>query len=172
MHMQSFLEELYEMHAKTVYWAAYSVSRDSESAKDAVQNVFLSALRHTETLKNLGAEQQHAWLYRAGVNSSIDMLRRNKRSIPVEDAGYMEADPAYGPQTLLERSETSTEVQKAVAALPKKYREPIMLYYFAELDYKKIAALLQMNEGTLKSRMSRGRELIKKQLQKGGGLYA
>ncbi|HOR13615.1 MAG TPA: sigma-70 family RNA polymerase sigma factor, partial [Clostridia bacterium] len=83
-----------------------------------------------------------------------------------------EADPAYGPQTLLERSETSTEVQKAVAALPKKYREPIMLYYFAELDYKKIAALLQMNEGTLKSRMSRGRELIKKQLQKGGGLYA
>lgn len=172
MRMQSFLEELYETHAKTVYWAAYSVSRNSNSAKDAVQNVFLNALRHIETLEGLSAEQRRAWLYRAGVNSSIDILRRNKRSIPTEDAGYAVADPAQGPEVLTESKETSNEVQKAVRALPKKYREPIMLYYFAELDYKKIAVLLQMNEGTLKSRMSRGRELIKKQLLKGGGLYA
>lgn len=166
------LEALYEAHAKTVYWAAYGVSRDAEAAADAVQNAFLSAHRNMQTLETMTSEQARAWLYRVAVNSSIDMLRRNRRSIPVEDAGILEPDTALGPEAQAEKNETREAVKRALANLPEKYREPLFLYYFAELDYHQIAALLQTSEGTLKSRMSRGRDMLKNELKKGGGLYA
>lgn len=166
------LEALYEAHAKTVYWAAYGVSRDEQAAADAVQNVFLNAYRHLEALAGMTSEQRRAWLYRSAVNNSIDMLRRNKRTVPTEDAGVLEPDSALGPEARAEQNETSATVKRHLNALPEKYREPLYLYYFAEMDYHQIAKILDMSEGTLKSRMSRGREMLKKELQKGGELYA
>lgn len=166
------LEALYEAHAKTVYWAAYGVSRDEQAAADAVQNVFLNAYRHMEALANMTSEQRRAWLYRSAVNNSIDMLRRNKRLIPTEDAGVLEADLTPGPEAQAEKNETRAAVKRHLDSLPEKYREPLYLYYFAELDYHQIAKTLDMSEGTLKSRMSRGREMLKKELQKGGELHA
>ena len=166
------LEALYEAHAKTVYWAAYGVSRDAEAAADAVQNAFLSAHRNMGTIETMTNEQARAWLYRVAVNSAIDMLRRNRRSIPMEDAGVTETDMGPGPEAQAEKNETRQAIKKALDNLPEKYREPLFLYYFAELDYHQIAALLQTGEGTLKSRMSRGRDMLKNELAKGGGLYA
>ncbi len=166
------LEALYEAHAKTVYWAAYGVSRDEQAAADAVQNAFLSAYRHMEELETMSNEQCRAWLYRCAVNSSIDMLRRNKRSVPTEDAGLMEPDMGPGPEAQTVQKETRAAVRKYLEALPEKYREPLYLYYFAELDYHQISDLLHMSEGTLKSRMSRGREMLKKEMRKGGELNA
>ena len=119
------MEALYEAHAKTVYWAAYGVSRDAEAAADAVQNAFLSAHRNMETLETMTNEQARAWLYRVAVNSSIDMLRRNRRSIPVEDAGVAEPDTAPGPEAQAEKNETREAIKKALANLPEKYREPL-----------------------------------------------
>lgn len=166
------MEALYEAHAKTVYWAAYGVSRDAEAAADAVQNAFLSAHRNMATIETMTSEQARAWLYRVAVNSSIDMLRRNRRSIPTEDAGVMEPDMGPGPEAQAERNETREAIKKALENLPEKYREPLFLYYFADLDYRQISELLQTSEGTLKSRMSRGRDMLKNELRKGGGLYA
>lgn len=163
------LESLYEGFSKAVYWAAFGVLHDRETAADVMQNVFLSAHRHMDTLGGMTDEQCRAWLYRSAVNGSIDLLRRNKRIVPVEDAGMAEADSAAGPEEEAEAGELRRTVHEAVASLPEKYREPLMLYYFAEMDYKQISALLQTSEGTLKSRMSRGRALLEKILQKGGG---
>jgi len=166
------LEALYDSHYKTVYWAAYGVSRDAEAAADAVQNAFLSAHRNMRTLETLTNGQIRAWLYRVAVNSSIDMLRRGRRSVPAEDPGATLADPGPGPEAQLEQNETQRAVRRALDSLPEKYRQPLYLYYFAELDYHEIARTLSMSEGTLKSRMSRGRDMLKAALQKGGELYA
>lgn len=166
------LEKLYDAHAKTVYWAAYGVTRNADAAKDAVQNAFLSAHRNMETLQSMTSEQCRAWLYRCAVNSSIDMLRRNKRSIPTEDAGVREADRAPGPETRAQQNEETKALHEALRALPEKYRQPLYLYYFAEMDYHQVAQALQMNEGTLKSRMSRGRKMLEVALRKGGGIDA
>ncbi len=160
---------LYDAHVKVVYWAAYGVTHNAESAKDAVQNAFLSAHRNMSALKSMTNEQCRAWLYRCAVNTSIDMLRRNKRSIPVEDAGVLEADLAPGPEAQAERNEQNAALHAALAALPEKYRQPLYLYYFAEMDYHELAHALDVNEGTLKSRMSRGRGMLEKALRKGGG---
>ncbi len=166
------LEVFYEEHSKTVYWAAFGVLHDMESAKDVMQNVFLSANRHLETLGGMSTEQRRSWLYRAAVNASIDLLRKNKRVVSSEDLTLERADDAPGPEEELESKEMQSAVRKALLRLPEKYQRPLTLYYFAEMDYKAICGLLQLNEGTLKSRMARGRSLIEKELRKGGGKNA
>lgn len=166
------LETLYEAFSKTVYWAAFGVLRDMDQSSDVMQNVFLKAHRHIQTLAAMGGEQQRAWLYRAAINAGIDHLRRGKRLVVSEDAGLYEKDAALGPEARAEKSELQRHVRKALMQLPDKYREPLTLYYFADMDYKEISALLSLNEGTLKSRMSRGRALMEKELKKGGGQYA
>lgn len=166
------LESLYEAHSKTIYWAAYGVLHDRELAADAMQNAFLSAYRNRQTLDQMTEPQCRAWLYRCAVNSSIDMLRRNKRSIPTEDAGSHTATEDLGPEEQAERNERRKAVREAMDNLPEKYREPLYLYYFADLDYTQIAETLNMNTGTLKSRMSRGRAMMEKALRKEGGHFA
>ncbi len=163
-------DALYEAHAKTVYWTAYGVSRDSGAAQEVVQNVFLRAFQHLSTLSELSEEQRRAWLCRAAINSGIDGLRRNKRYVIVEDAGVNEADGGQGPEEAAVNAEFRRTVRAGVDGLPEKYRMPILLYYFAELDYHSIAMTLGISEGTLKSRMSRGRQMLKKELMKGGAL--
>ncbi|MDL2217921.1 sigma-70 family RNA polymerase sigma factor [Christensenellaceae bacterium OttesenSCG-928-M15] len=166
------LEALYDTHHKTVYWAAFGVLHDTESSKDVMQNVFLSAHRHIATLEGMSVEQQRAWLYRAAVNASIDLIRRNKRMVPSENPAEGRADDGMGPEEEIERSQLRAAVRQALYALPEKYQKPLALYYFAEMDYKAISEALDINEGTLKSRMSRGRALMEKELRKGGGMYA
>lgn len=170
VHSQK-LEELYDVFNKMVYWAAYSVLHDRENASDVMQNVFLSAYRHIDTLGTMDEAQCRSWLYRSAVNGSIDFLRRIKRLVPTEDAGMNEVDPSASPQEEANKRETRAAVRQALAGLPEKYQRPLMLYYFADMDYQQIAALMELNEGTLKSRMSRGRALLEKELRKGGGSY-
>lgn len=165
------LEALYDAYAKMAYWAAYKVVNDRELAADAMQNAFLGAHRSMAQLSTMTEAQCRAFLYRSAVNAAIDILRRNKRSIPTEDAGVARADGAPGPEQQAEQRETQRLVREALAALPEKYREPLYLYYFAEMDYHQIAETMQLNEGTLKSRMSRGRALLEEALRKGGGEY-
>lgn len=169
MQEELTLEGLYDAYSKTVYWAARGVVHDADLAADVMQNVFLSAHRHMQTLASLSPAQCRAWLYRSAVNGAIDMLRRNKRIVPTENAGEGEADKAAGPEAAAEESEMRAVVQQALASLPETYKRPLYLYYFAQMGYKEICELLDMNEGTLKSRMSRGRALMEKALQKGGG---
>lgn len=164
------LEQLYDTFSKAVYWASFGVLHDREAAADVMQNVFLRAHKHMETLTTMSIEQQRAWLYRSAVNASIDTTRRNKHTVAVEDAGLDRADDAPGPEESAAQNETRNAVRAALMKLPEKYRQPLTLYYFADMDYKEIAPLLDINEGTLKSRMSRGRALMEKELRKGGGL--
>ncbi|MDR1619479.1 MAG: sigma-70 family RNA polymerase sigma factor [Clostridiales bacterium] len=165
------LESLYDANAKLVYWAVFSVLHDHDLTQDAVQNTFLSAHRNMEMLGTLSDAQCRAWLYRCAVNSGIDILRRQKRNVLTENAGENEADTAVGPEEAAEQGELRRFIHDLVHKLPKKYRDPLYLYYFAELDYHQIANILQLNEGTLKSRMSRGRAMLEARLKKEGGVY-
>ncbi|MDL2235538.1 sigma-70 family RNA polymerase sigma factor [Christensenellaceae bacterium OttesenSCG-928-L17] len=167
---ETTLETLYETHAKTVYWAAFKVVHNREAAADIMQNVFLRAHKHLATLTDMNEAQCRAWLYRTAVNAAIDTIRREKHTLPMEDMGVLPADNAAGPEEAAERNELRERVREALDTLPEKYKEALTLYYFAELDYKQISALLNTSEGTLKARMSRGRALMEKALRKGGGI--
>ena len=86
---------------------------------------------------------------------------RSGRLIPSEDVGLtVGVSDTELPESLLLSKEGRERIKAGVSSLPEIYREPILLYYFSELDYRQIAVVLDVNEGTLKSRMSRARKML------------
>lgn len=154
-------ESIYSAHARLVYWAAYGVTREHNHALDVAQTVFLRVFKHLSKLEDMDDGQLRAWLYRVSVNAAKDLLRKERRLIPSEDVGLMMGvSEAELPESLLLSQEARERVKAGVSRLPEIYREPILLYYFSELDYRQIAEVLDVNEGTLKSRMSRARKML------------
>lgn len=165
-------DELYNAHAKMVYWAAYGVTKQSFAAEDAVQTVFFKAYKNMENIGAMDAPAQRAFLYRAAVNAAIDLLRRDKHTQPAAEPPINAAAPeAESPEAVAVAAERRSLVKQAINQLPDKYRQPILLYYFADFDYHEISTALSLSEGTLKSRMSRARDMLAKSLKKGGVLH-
>jgi RNA polymerase sigma-70 factor (ECF subfamily) len=152
-----------------VYWTAYSVSKNHHTAMDTVQNVFLRVLKHLAKLEEMTDAQLKGWLYRVTVNSGVDRIRKEKREVLSCDP---DSGAAVSADELPEAAALSREQREAVKAgvdsLPEHYRQPILMYYFAEMSYTEISELLGVSEGTLKSRMSRARNILARSLAKAG----
>lgn len=162
-------ESIYAAHSKLVYWTAFGVLKEQEAALDAAQNVFLRVFQHGKNLEKMNDAQLRAWLYRVATNAALDLLRRSKRVLPTEDVAMdLAVDEAELPESVLMDKESRDTVRECVNQLPKLYREPVTLYYFSNLSYLEIAELLEVSEGTVKSRMSRARGMLSHMLMKGG----
>jgi RNA polymerase sigma-70 factor (ECF subfamily) len=136
---------------------------------DTVQNVFLRVLKHLAKLEEMTDAQLKGWLYRVTVNSGVDRIRKEKREVLSCDP---DSGAAVSADELPEAAALSREQREAVKAgvdsLPEHYRQPILMYYFAEMSYTEISELLGVSEGTLKSRMSRARNILARSLAKAG----
>ena len=114
------------------------------------------------------------WLYKIAANSSIDFLRKRRiqalsldRPTETKD-GQVEfevADYSYHPERDLERKEQNISIEEAIESLPKKYREVIIYRHKDDKSYEEIADLLRIPVGTVKARIFRARELLKKKLR-------
>lgn len=101
------------------------------------------------------------WLFAVAANVYRNELKRFPTvTVPMEDA----PEPAAHARqhVLLEEKNRSEAVRRAVLALPQRYREPVVLYYFHEMDVDAAARTLKMPTGTLKARLKRGRDLLKR----------
>lgn len=160
-------DTIYAQHARMVYWTAYGVVREDGRAQDVAQTVFLRVLENAKKLETMEDGQLRAWLYRVAVNAGRDVLRREKRQVPTEDVGVnVSIDEGELPESVLLNRQSRQLVRRCVDALPPLHREPILLYYFGGLNYRQIAAVLDISEGTLKSRMSRARGMLCNLLRK------
>lgn len=163
------IEKLYDENFKAVYWTAYGIMHSSEGAEDAAQSVFMKAIRHRSLLFQLSDNQAKAWLYRTTRNECIDSLRRLKPEY-LTDAPDQEAadEESRLPENMVLRKEQSESICRTIDLLPKKYRVPIFLYYFAELPQREIAIALGMNDSTLRSVLKRGKSMLHTALTQGG----
>ena len=114
------------------------------------------------------------WLYKIAANCSIDFLRKKKinalsldQEIETKDGkvGFEVADYSYHPERELERKEQRFSIEDAIASLPDKYREVIIYRHKDDKSYEEIADLLDIPVGTVKARIFRARELLKKKLK-------
>ncbi|MBR6524799.1 MAG: sigma-70 family RNA polymerase sigma factor [Clostridia bacterium] len=135
--------------------------KDANLAQDAAQETFLKAFRHYESFR--GESSEKTWLTRIALRTCRDMTR---------GAWYRLVDRSVTPESVSpsmpDEKADYGEVAEVVMALDEKYRVPILLYYYQELQAKEIASILHLPIGTVLSRLKRGREKIKEQLQKGG----
>ena len=146
-----------------LYSTARRLTRNPAEAEDLVQDTYVKAFRHRGRFR--AGTNLRAWLFAILHNTFLNDIRRRKGS-PVEADGdaSREADrfPAPGPspeESLLARA-TAGEVDAALAALPESFREAVWLRDVQELSYAEIAEILQVPQGTVMSRIARGRRLL------------
>lgn len=171
-------EELVRQHEKMVYNLALRTLGNDSDAQDASQEAFIKAWTGLGSFR--GDSKFSVWLYRLVSNVCMDMLRRRKNealSLTVSDNEGEETvldipDESSSPQSLLEKRELQQDIQKAIDSLPEDYRRVILLRELADLSYEEIARVLNMDLGTVKSRIFRARKKLCAILSDGGNFSA
>ncbi len=144
---------------------AYRFCRDRGRAEEMAQEAFLRAYR------SLGRWRREAafstWLFALATNLYCSELRRiPARMVPLE--GMVEPRDPRAMDGGVADEDRDRAVRKAVLTLPAKYRESLMLFYFHDMDVATTARNLELAEGTVKARLSRGREMLKRKLSQQG----
>lgn len=173
---QAAFGALVENYQAMAYSLALRMLSDPDDAADAVQEAFLNAWRALGSFQ--GQSAFSTWLYRLTSNACIDLLRRNRRKAAVsmtvsdedEDAPHETdvPDERWSPERSLERSETHRAVHKGLAALSPEHRQVLVLRELEGLSYQEIAQVLDLEEGTVKSRIARARTALRDFLVKTG----
>jgi RNA polymerase sigma factor (sigma-70 family) len=169
---QKAYRQLTERHGPTTHHIIFKIVRDKETANDLVQETFMKAFA---SLASYRSEFRFStWLYKIAANCSIDHLRKKRvnalsldRQMETED-GEMEmevADYSYHPGIDLERKKQRFSIEEAIKSLPDNYREVILLRHRDDKSYEEIAEQLSIPVGTVKARIFRARELLKKKLK-------
>jgi len=136
-----------------------------EDIQDIVQDVFLKAYTNIRGFDP--ARSFSSWIYRIAHNAFVNQLRsRAKAPYLLGDADAFIAHPSYEEPAIAERDTAIIReaVQAGLDALPPLYHEVLILYYLEELSYKDIADVLQVPVGTVGIRISRGKELLRRDL--------
>lgn len=158
-----------------VYSLAYRMTGHADDAEDLAQEAFLNAWRGLDKFR--GQSSFSTWLYRLTSNACVDFLRKKKRrgelSMTLEEDGEEEkqadiADERWSPQEEVERQETREAVRQGLAALSPDHREVLLLRELEGLSYREIGQRLGLEEGTVKSRIARGRLALRDHLIKSG----
>ena len=157
---------LVALYEKRIHSFALGMLSDPDDAFDVSQDTFLKAYRSLNSFK--GESSFYTWLYAICRNCCYDYIkqrsRRMKKNISLseyenDDDGVMVEipDTASQPDLVLEKKQAREKIIEAVASLPEKHREIIVLRDFEDLSYEQIAEALDISEGTVKSRLSRAR---------------
>lgn len=155
----SYLEEEYRA---MLYRVAFSNMKNRADAEDAVQEAFLRYMKQEKTIQN--KEHEKAWLIRTTIHICLDILKSGwyQRTVPWDESFESAAKNIYLPYQI--RDDLTLE---AVLRLPTHYRNPIYLFYYEDYSIHEIAGILNEKEGTIKTRLRRGREEVKKILTEG-----
>lgn len=160
-------EKLVREYEKNVYNIALRMVNNSEDASDMTQEAFIKAYNSLQNFR--GDSKFSVWLYRIVSNVCLDFLRsKNRRptvSLSVEDDDGEEteidvADESQSPELLLERSLTRDAVRRGLEALPPDYRQILLLREIQGLSYDEISSALDLEVGTVKSRIFRARKKL------------
>ena len=161
-------ETLIQSHQKKVYNIALRMTKNPEDAQELSQDAFVRAFIAIKKFR--GDSSFATWLYRITMNVCTDFLRkRNKASvISIEQSVYESqqtmqlADNEPGPDEISEKNQLKKLVKEAMDLLPPEHRQVLILRDLLDMTYKDIANTLSINEGTIKSRINRARENLKK----------
>jgi len=156
-------DSIIDTNSPRLFNLLYRLSGNYHTAQDLTQEVFLIAFR--EYGKFQGRSEVFTWLYRIALNHFRRHYRlsRVRSWLGLEEVG--ESAAALEMDDRLEQDQRSQAIDRALAALPVDFRTVLSLFYFEERDCAAIAGLLNCSEGTVKSRLWRGRQLMAKKLK-------
>lgn len=147
------LDKLVLRYQGPLYGFAFRILGDQGRAEDAFQETFLKVYRRRYTYQR--GTRFKPWLYQICLNVCRDTLRKKKRrpEIPLEAEKLDGPDDAPGPEEAAHRAAEAEAVREALAELPVKQREVILLSHYQNLSYPEISEILDIPTGTVKSRV-------------------
>jgi RNA polymerase sigma-70 factor (ECF subfamily) len=167
---RSTFEWIVKKYQDRIYNLCRYLLLNPQDAEDTAQEVFIKAFQNL--IRFQPQSSLYTWLYRIGVNTCLDH-KRKFRPEPLKDESMAEGLPSFepSPERRYQSKEIGQAIQAALAQLPKNSRSVIVLKEIEGLSYDEIAEILHTSIGTVKSRISRAREELRRLLRKksGGG---
>ena len=169
-------ETLVNERSGEIYGLLYRLTENAEEARDLTQETFLRAFQNIDRFR--GEADLRTWIYRIAINQARNRWRwwrRRRRDVTVS----LEATQGQSSQTLMETLAESTDnpeqqalahereaaLRSALRKLSRAYRETVVLRDIEGFSYEEIAATLEINVGTVKSRLARGRQELRRRLE-------
>jgi RNA polymerase sigma factor (sigma-70 family) len=169
---QKAYESLLLRHRKAIFHVVTKIVRNPDEAQDLVQETFMKAFN---ALASYRSEYRFStWLYKIAANCAIDFVRKKRiealsldRPIETKDGqvDFELPDRTWDPERNLVRKQKLQSIDEAIDSLPAKYREVIIYRHRDDKSYEEIADILNTPVGTVKARIFRARELLKKKLK-------
>ncbi|ENQ3108723.1 RNA polymerase sigma-70 factor, ECF subfamily [Bacillus sp. 491mf] len=162
---EALIDEVMNKYGQEILQLVYSYVNNKEVAEDLTQDIFVKCYKSLHTYK--GKSKLKTWLWRIAINHCKDYIKSwyNKKVIVTENEfTYTGVQKESVEQTVIQNDE-DRRLASAVMNLPIKYREVIYLFYFEELPIKDIAMVIEVKENTIKTRLKKAKELLKKGLE-------
>ncbi|MFD1954088.1 RNA polymerase sigma factor SigW [Paenibacillus thailandensis] len=169
---QRAFAELVELYQDKLFHMAYRMLNNRQEAEDIVQDTFLRVYKNLDKYdENL---KFSTWIYRIATNLCIDRLRKRKPSYSLDaESSEHEGLDGYSmipsdnrtPESEVLLTETQRIVHQAIETLPPKYKTIMMLRYIQDMSLQEIGDVLDMPVTTIKTRVHRGREFLRKKLE-------
>lgn len=155
---------IYDRHRRLVYRTALAICNDPEAASDLLQDVFLRLFRFARRIDP--DRPLEPWLYRVTTNLAYSWVKRRHRwTHSLEEiAEWLTTGKKHSPQQLAEMDEESRRIHEALVELPLSQRVVVVLYYINDLSLQEIADIVNIPEGTVKSRLHYGRLALRRHL--------
>ncbi len=168
---QNAYADIVNLYQHKLYQICYRMLGNKQEAEDIAQEAFVRAYINLHSYDQ--KRKFSTWIYRIATNLCIDRIRKKKPDyyLDAEVAGtdgldmysQIAADEQL-PEEAVEQMELQDRIQYEISRLPDKYRSVIVLKYIEELSLQEISDILDMPLGTVKTRIHRGREALRKQL--------
>jgi RNA polymerase sigma-70 factor (ECF subfamily) len=154
--------QMMQLYGNKLLATCYLILRDREEAEDVVQETFVRVFGNIRSFKRKSS--LYTWIYRIAINLSRDMLRKRSYDLSLNEE-------IIGEEDTLEKLEHRLDLEELkvrLGELSPIYREALVLFYYQDLSIAEISDLLNEKEGTIKSRLSRARRILAKEMKKGG----
>ncbi|MFD2673403.1 RNA polymerase sigma factor SigW [Marinicrinis sediminis] len=164
--------EIVDLYKDKIYHLSYRMLGNAQEAEDVVQETFIRVYKNIKRYDP--THKFSTWIYRIGTNLCIDRLRKRKFTAYSLDADQSDGEGMDGysvlaakdplPEDQLTLSETQQQIREAISKMPEKYRSVIILRYLEDMSLQEISEVLDMPVTTIKTRVHRGREYLRKRL--------
>lgn len=150
--------QLLDRHLDRIHGLAQRMLGNAADAEEVAQDAFLKAWQQIPQWQ-AGNAKFSTWLHRVALNLCHDALRRRRETRPIEGLDPVSGEP--GPERSARRHDLSGRVQVALAQLPERQRDAIMLSHYQEMSQREAALALEVSERALESLLARGRRALR-----------
>jgi len=162
--------QLFEENKRRVFTLAFQYTKNKEDAEDILQETFIKAFHYLDKFKAQDDTNFSSWLYRIGINASIDHLRKNKMKkdnyIDSDQLPNISSDDGFShPEHAIRIKEIRTKLDLTLNRLPQGQRMVFILRHYQQLSVKEIAGYMQCSEGSVKKQLFRAFQMIKKRFK-------